>query len=99
MTSTAFRGTSSIPSFSKTWAAIKSTFLTPPDLAPVLFAVAALKDKGDFVGTRRLKIKESDRAEAMKNELLKFGVNTTIFDDRVIVSGKLKAPSAELYGH
>ena len=70
-----------------------------PDLAPVLFAVAALKDKGDFVGTRRLKIKESDRAEAMKNELLKFGVNTTIFDDRVIVSGKLKAPSAELYGH
>ena len=38
-------------------------------------------------------------AEAMKNELLKFGVNTTIFDDRVIVSGKLKAPSAELYGH
>lgn len=70
-----------------------------PDLAPVLFAVAALKDKGDFVGTRRLKIKESDRAEAMKNELLKFGVNTTIFDNRVIVSGKLKAPSAELYGH
>lgn len=70
-----------------------------PDLAPVLFAVAALKDKGDFVGTRRLKIKESDRAEAMKNELLKFGVNTTIFDDRVIVSGKLKAPSTELYGH
>lgn len=70
-----------------------------PDLAPVLFAVAALKDKGDFVGTRRLKIKESDRAEAMKNELLKFGVNTTIFDDRVIVSGKLKTPSAELYGH
>lgn len=70
-----------------------------PDLAPVLFAVAALKDKGDFVGTRRLKIKESDRAEAMKNELLKFGVNTTIFDDRVIVSGKLKAPSAELYGY
>ena len=70
-----------------------------PDLAPVLFAVAALKDKGDFVGTRRLKIEESDRAEAMKNELLKFGVNTTIFDDRVIVSGKLKTPSAELYGH
>lgn len=70
-----------------------------PDLAPVLFAVAALKDKGDFVGTRRLKIKESDRAEAMKNELLKFGVNTTIFDDRVIVSGKLKTPSAELYGY
>lgn len=70
-----------------------------PDLAPVLFAVAALKDKGDFVGTRRLKITESDRAEAMKNELLKFGVNTTIFDDRVIVSGKLKTPSAELYGH
>ena len=70
-----------------------------PDLAPVLFAVAALKDKGDVVGTRRLKIKESDRAEAMKNELLKFGVNTTIFDDRVIVSGKLKTPSAELYGH
>lgn len=70
-----------------------------PDLAPVLFAVAALKGKGDFVGTKRLKIKESDRSEAMKTELLKFGINTVVYDDRVVISGKLHAPDDELFGH
>ena len=70
-----------------------------PDLAPVLFAMAALKGKGDFVGTKRLKIKESDRSNAMKTELLKFGINTIVYDDRVVISGELRAPDSELFGH
>ena len=37
-----------------------------PDLGPILFAVAAAKNGAKFTGTRRLKIKESDRAEATK---------------------------------
>ena len=42
-----------------------------PDLGPILFAVAAAKNGGIFNGTRRLRIKESDRAEAMAEELCK----------------------------
>ena len=61
--------------------------------------MAALKGKGDFVGTKRLKIKESDRSNAMKTELLKFGINTIVYDDRVIISGELRAPDSELFGH
>ena len=44
-----------------------------PDLGPILFAVAAVKGGGVFTGTKRLKIKESDRGEVMKAELSKFG--------------------------
>ena len=40
-----------------------------PDLGPILFAVAAAKHGAVFAGTRRLKIKESDRAAAMAEEL------------------------------
>ena len=40
-----------------------------PDLGPVLFAVAAAKHGAVFTGTRRLRLKECDRAEAMADEL------------------------------
>jgi 3-phosphoshikimate 1-carboxyvinyltransferase len=56
-----------------------------PDLAPILFAVAAAKCGGVFSGTRRLKIKESDRAGAMAEELAKFGSSVTVYDDKVVV--------------
>lgn len=71
-----------------------------PDLAPVLFAVAAAKYGGVFTGTRRLKIKESDRAECMAQELRKFGTAVTVRDDSVIIFPKeFHAPSEHLYGH
>lgn len=71
-----------------------------PDLAPVLMAVSAAKRGGVFTGTARLKIKESDRAEAMKAELGKFGIRVTVEDDRVIVHpGILSAPSETLSSH
>ena len=71
-----------------------------PDLAPVLFALAAYFGRGDFVGTRRLAIKESNRALAMKEELLKFGVKTAVGDNAVSIrsSGLLK-PTKVLCSH
>ena len=71
-----------------------------PDLAPVLFAVAAYKGGAKFTGTARLKIKESDRAEAMKNELAKFGITAVVGENTVeIRNGKITKPECELYGH
>lgn len=44
-----------------------------PDLGPVLFALAALNHGAVFTGTDRLKVKESDRGQAMHEELEKLG--------------------------
>ena len=71
-----------------------------PDLGPILFALAALKQGGRFIGTRRLKIKESDRAAAMKAELKKFGVEVEVKENEVIVRpDTLRKPTEPLYGH
>ena len=71
-----------------------------PDLAPVLFAVAAAKHGGHFTGTKRLKIKESDRAEVMVQELSKFGVSLTVEENSVTVDPKgFTAPTETLFGH
>ena len=70
-----------------------------PDLGPVLFALASTQNGATFTGTKRLKIKESDRCEAMKTELSKLGVNVEIFDDSVTVSGGARLPQEELCGH
>lgn len=56
-----------------------------PDNAPIFFALASVLNGGEFIGTARLKIKESDRAEAMKEELSKLGVTITVEENRVIV--------------
>ena len=55
------------------------------DLAPVLMALASIKHGVTLTGTNRLKIKESDRAAAMQQELYKIGVNVDIFDNFLIV--------------
>ena len=71
-----------------------------PDLGPILFAVAAAKHGGVFAGTRRLKIKESDRAAAMAQELAKLGCVVTVYDDTVVVyPAALHAPTEPLSGH
>lgn len=56
-----------------------------PDLGPVLFAVAGAKHGGVFTGTRRLRLKECDRAEAMAQELKKFGIAVKVREDSVVV--------------
>lgn len=71
-----------------------------PDLAPVLFALSAVFGGAEFTGTARLKIKESDRAEAMKCELLKFGIKTEIYNNRVVIlKGELEPPKVPLSSH
>ena len=71
-----------------------------PDLGPVLMAVAAAKNGAVFSGTRRLKLKESDRAAAMAEELSKFGVSVTVLDDSVVVyPAAFHAPSDSVKGH
>lgn len=71
-----------------------------PDLGPILFALSAVFGGGVFTGTRRLKLKESDRAAAMAAELAKFGVAVTVHEDSVVVyPHDLHAPTEILCGH
>lgn len=71
-----------------------------PDLGPVLFVVAALCGGARFTGTRRLRIKESDRADAMRQELAKFGIDVEVGENEVIVhSGTLRRPTTILSAH
>ncbi len=71
-----------------------------PDLGPVLFAAAAAKHGATFTGTRRLKIKESDRTAAMAEELKKFGTAVTVNEDSVIIDPVgFHRPDTPLAGH
>lgn len=71
-----------------------------PDLAPIAFCVAAVKDGATFVGTRRLKIKESDRAQAMAQELAKFGINVDVRENEVVIhKNDIKTPDCAICGH
>ncbi len=71
-----------------------------PDLAPVMFSLAAVFGGAEFYGTARLKLKESDRAAAMAEELLKFGIECRISENSVTVKGgTLTPPTAPLSGH
>ena len=64
-----------------------------PDLGPVLFALAALKNGAVFTGTDRLKAKESDRGMAMHEELLKLGGGLVFSENSITV------PKQELQYH
>ena len=72
-----------------------------PDLAPVLMATAAALNGVTLTGTDRLKIKESDRGQAMADELAKFGVPVTVGDDFITVAAPkiLKKPNVPINGH
>lgn len=71
-----------------------------PDLGPVLFALAALKNGATFTGTDRLKAKESDRGAAMHAELSKLG-GGLIFGENTITVPKqeLSYKGEPLDGH
>jgi 3-phosphoshikimate 1-carboxyvinyltransferase len=71
-----------------------------PDLGPILMAVAAAKNGAVFTGTKRLRIKESDRGAAMASELAKFGVSVTVHEDSIVVYPiSFHAPAKPLCGH
>lgn len=59
-----------------------------PDTAQTLAVIASLADgKTKISGLRTLKIKETDRIEALKNELGKMGVEVETGDDYIIING------------
>ena len=71
-----------------------------PDLAPVLFVLAALLHGGTFTGTARLAIKESDRGLVMCEELAKCGVPSRREENRIMIKkSELHAPAEPLCGH
>ena len=59
-----------------------------PDIFPVLSVVAgASAGETLFTGTRRLRIKESDRVEAMADALKRFGVDISVEENSFTVRG------------
>lgn len=71
-----------------------------PDLGPVCMAMAAELGGADFVGTARLRIKESDRCSCMARELEKFGCKCEIYEDSMrILPSRLHAPTEVLCSH
>lgn len=71
-----------------------------PDLGPILFVVAAIHHGGEFTGTKRLKIKESDRGTVMCAELAKFGIKTLQEENRIVIyEGSPEMPKETVFGH
>jgi len=71
-----------------------------PDLAPVLFTVAALCRGAVFTGTRRLRFKESDRGAVMAEELKKCGIMLKLEEDRITVpAGNVFPPRVPFSSH
>ncbi len=70
-----------------------------PDLAPILMALSAALNGCVLTGTRRLKIKESDRGAAMEQELSKLGVRCLLDEDRIEVFPGIHRPTEPIDGH
>lgn len=80
--------------------AIEADLSDCPDLGPVLFAAAARAEGTSvFHGTGRLRLKESDRIQAMEEELARLGCQMTSDQDTVYVTGTSSIRSAVLSGH
>lgn len=72
-----------------------------PDLGPILTVLSSF-GKGDFkiYNAQRLRLKESDRIEAMEIELKKLGVNISSDENNIYVIGNENYQSSvEVYGH
>ncbi len=70
-----------------------------PDLGPVLIALASLKNGAVLTGTDRLKMKESDRGQAMHEELQKLGGGLIFGQNRITVPKQELQKNAKLSGH
>ncbi|MBQ6061236.1 MAG: 3-phosphoshikimate 1-carboxyvinyltransferase [Clostridia bacterium] len=66
-----------------------------PDLAPALIAAAALHNGAKLTGTRRLRLKESVRGEAMREEMAKFGVILENKENEILIPGQTPETPAE----
>ena len=71
-----------------------------PDLAPALIAAAAMHHGALLTGTRRLRLKESDRGAAMTEEMAKFGVTLENGENSIRIPDVApRRPEAPLDGH
>lgn len=72
-----------------------------PDLAPILLAASAALCGVTLTGTERLKDKESDRGQAMAEELAKLGVHVTVSENTIELTAprELKAPAVPIDSH
>jgi 3-phosphoshikimate 1-carboxyvinyltransferase len=65
-------------------------FTECPDLAQaVIVTCAALGIKGHFTGLKTLRVKETDRIEALRNELTKLGYGVDVIDNEIFLSGTI----------
>lgn len=74
-------------------------FSNCPDVAQTLAAtVAGLGVEGVFSGLESLRIKETDRIEAIKEELNKFSIEVEVVanDEIIVKAGQLKAPTKKV---
>jgi 3-phosphoshikimate 1-carboxyvinyltransferase len=59
-----------------------------PDIFPILCVLSAnAKNKSIITGVRRLKIKESNRVEAMKEGLIRMGINFIESNGKIMIEG------------
>ena len=71
-----------------------------PDLGPILMGLAAAMHGARFTGTRRLRMKESDRGAVMAEELAKFGIRVDVMENEIVVhKGTLQKPTETLDSH
>ncbi len=70
-----------------------------PDLGPVLMVLAAMRHGARLTGTARLRLKESDRGAAMREELGKAGAVVEVRENEVLVAAGAGAPGEVLRGH
>lgn len=71
-----------------------------PDLGPILMAVSSqLEGTSHFVNIKRLRFKESDRIEAMREELKKLGIEMKVGENEAFITGGKLRPNQILSGH
>lgn len=70
------------------------------DLGPILITFACMSNGAKFTNTKRLKIKESDRGQAIASELRKCNASIEIKENEIIVNkAKLKSPDLPFDSH
>ena len=71
-----------------------------PDILPILcVAATAVKGESIITGTKRLKMKESDRAAAMVDCLTRLGAKICEEDDRLIIRGETRLTGGRVNGY
>lgn len=56
-----------------------------PDLGPLLICFSSIKHGATFINTKRLKYKESNRANVLKKELKKLNIHIKVFSNKIVV--------------